>query len=381
MSLERKRSPTEILSDGNENIPERSKYRRMQETLLASSEIHGDTKENRQPAINGLFITLNRYASIETCKNFIVGSKKFSSASASIHKQNVSKFEESEQNVNRSFSMLYAGGLLSKRKYAQTRSSLCTYAIGTTTEKGYLQRRRLSLSGGIPLAKVLSCKDLMSKVNSIDIGELLPVSDLLNVLPSAERVDGGYRDLESLLLCLAKFYLDTDPYRRVEDKLIWFGSEVGHFRVAIGGDGAPFGKWDESMSWLVSFFNVGPRVASPNDNFLLFGANCKETHEVVKLFCKLLTDNCAAIEQRTFNVGDVQVKFTFDLFPSDMKFLAFVNGELSNSANYFSSFANVKSDDLKGTGCLKGEFGTDPKCKWNLGPTKIELLCKEGLCI
>ena len=69
MSLERKRSPTEILSDGNENIPERSKYRRMHETLLASSEIHGGTKENRQPAINGLFITLNRYASIEACKN------------------------------------------------------------------------------------------------------------------------------------------------------------------------------------------------------------------------------------------------------------------------------------------------------------------------
>ena len=80
MSLERKRSPTEILSDGNENIPERSKYRRMQETLLASSEIHGGTKENWQAAINGLFITRNRYASIETCKNFIVGSKKFSSA-------------------------------------------------------------------------------------------------------------------------------------------------------------------------------------------------------------------------------------------------------------------------------------------------------------
>ena len=118
------------------------------------------------------------------------------------------------------------------------------------------------------------------------------------------------------------------------------------------------------MSWLLGFLNVSPRVASPNDKFLLFGANCKKTHEVVKLFCKLLTDNCVAIEQRTFNIGDAQFKFTFDLFPSDMKFLAFVNGELSNSANYFSSFANVKSDDLKRTGCLKGEFGADPKCKW-----------------
>ena len=35
------------------------------------------------------------------------------------------------------------------------------------------------------------------------------------------------------------------------------------------------------MSWLISFLNVGPRVASPNDNFLLFGANCKEDHMVV----------------------------------------------------------------------------------------------------
>ena len=122
----------------------------MQETLLASSEIHGGTKENQQPAINGLFITLNRCASIETCKNFILGSKKIGSASASIHKQDVSKFEESEQNVNRSFSMLYAGGILNKRKYAQTRSSLRTYAIGTTTENGYLQGRRLSLSGVYP---------------------------------------------------------------------------------------------------------------------------------------------------------------------------------------------------------------------------------------
>ena len=35
------------------------------------------------------------------------------------------------------------------------------------------------------------------------------------------------------------------------------------------------------MSWLISLLNVGSRVASPNDNFLLFGTNCKETHEVV----------------------------------------------------------------------------------------------------
>ena len=45
------------------------------------------------------------------------------------------------------------------------------------------------------------------------------------------------------------------------------------------------------MSWLVSFLNVGPRVASPNDNYLLFGANCKETDEVVVHFVTSLQRN------------------------------------------------------------------------------------------
>lgn len=38
------------------------------------------------------------------------------------------------------------------------------------------------------------------------------------------------------------------------------------------------------MFWLVSFFNVGLRVVSLNDNFLLFGVNCKEDYLVVKKF-------------------------------------------------------------------------------------------------
>ena len=54
-SLEKKRSPTQIVCDGNGKVSKRSKYRRMQETLLASFEIHGATKEKRQPAIDGLF--------------------------------------------------------------------------------------------------------------------------------------------------------------------------------------------------------------------------------------------------------------------------------------------------------------------------------------
>ena len=118
--------------------------------------------------------------------------------------------------------------------------------------------------------------------------------------------------------------------------------------MAIGGDGAPFGKWDQAMSWQISFLNVGPRVASPNDNFLLFGANCKEDHKgIVRLTEKLASDK-EAIEKKTYTVMGKEVTFSFDLLPQDMKFLAFVNGEFTNSEKHFSSFANVSQDDSVG---------------------------------
>ena len=359
-SLERKKSPTQttFTSEINTSIPLRSKHRRIQEMLLAASEINGGSKENRQPAIDGLFLTLDKYASVETCVKYLGSSKKLRDASILI-KKHVSKFEASDENVTRSLSMLYAGSLLSKRKYAQVRSALSTFSTGNITEKGYIQRKRLLVSGGIPIPKILPYKDLTHIINNVDIGELIPVGNLCKGIQM--DVDGVYRNIETLLVLLAKFYLDTNCYRKPDGRLKWFGGEVGHFRVAVGGDGAPFGKWDESVSWLVSFLNVGPRVASPNDNFLLFGANCKETDEVVVQFCKLLSKECAEIERRSYTISGVNVKFTFDLVPSDMKFLAFINGEISNSACYFSSFANACNTDLN---CLDGRFGTDPNCKW-----------------
>ena len=160
---------------------------------------------------------------------------------------------------------------------------------------------------------------------------------------------------------LCKFYLETDECRNKSNKLTWFGKKEGTFKVAIGGDGAPFGKWDQSMSWLVSFLNVGPRVASPNDNFLLFGANCKEDHEVVTRFTEKIAADIEVIEKKTFTVMGKDVTFSFDLLPGDMKFLAYINGELSNSAKYFSSFANVCKDE---SSSLTGKFGKTQNCKW-----------------
>lgn len=53
------------------------------------------------------------------------------------------------------------------------------------------------------------------------------------------------------------------------------------FHVAVGADGAPFGRDDTATAYLVSFLNLLERVASCEENFLLMGANCKEDDAVM----------------------------------------------------------------------------------------------------
>ena len=123
---------------------------------------------------------------------------------------------------------------------------------------------------------------------------------------------------------------------------------------------------------MVSFLNAGSRVASPNDNFLLFGANCKEDHKVVELFTKLLMSDVQKIESKVYTVLGIEVSFSFELVPSDMKFTAFLNGELSNAATYFSSFANVSHSDITS---LSAKFGVSSTCKWKPWRYEDRLSC------
>ena len=275
-------------------------------------------------------------------------------------KAETERYEKSNENFIRSLPLLYAGGIIGKVKYEQGRSALIMKHTDKTTKKGNPSKQRITFGFGIPIPRPLAYKDLIHKIAEIDIGELISVRETLcATLPPEQKVAGVYRDLEKMLLILSKFYLETDPMRKDDA-----------FKVAIGGDGAPFGKWDESMSWLVSFINVGARVASPNDNFLLFGANCKEDHPAVRLFTKQLSSKIEEIENNTYTVLGMQVTFSFELVPSDMKFLSFINGELNNAATYFSSFANVSKEDCMS---LKGKFGTTPDCKWKPWPYKQRL--------
>ena len=154
-------------------------------------------------------------------------------------------------------------------------------------------------------------------------------------------------------------YIKIDQQLGEKSTFIHFGSEPYHFRVAIG---APFGKDDEATAWLISFLNVGDQIASERECFLLAGANCSESHILMITYCQKLMAEIGNIENQICDGGEnFQVKFTFDLVPSDMKWASFFSGELPNSAFYFSPFGNVNDDD-KNT--VNGSLGTDSDCTW-----------------
>jgi hypothetical protein len=122
--------------------------------------------------------------------------------------------------------------------------------------------------------------------------------------------------------------------------------EPNTFHIALGGDGAPFGKDDTACSWLVRILNIGHHILSRNENFLLFGANCSENCLPVRRFIAKLMTDLDRIQKKSYSVlavnGEpVQVKFVIGELPIDMKMLEFLGGELTNSATYFSTFADL----------------------------------------
>ena len=72
-----------------------------------------------------------------------------------------------------------------------------------------------------------------------------------------------------------------------------------------------------------------------------------------------LADEMNEVEKKTFSVNvdgkDITVSFSFEMFPNDMKYLAFLAGELSNSPKYFSS---------KMIGDVTSTFGVKTSNKW-----------------
>ena len=268
-------------------------------------------------------------------------------------KQERAAFEASEANVLRSIATYYSAGVMGKRKYKSVR--LASSMKLSAKKRG--GRTALNFMPKCLIPKLLTYDKLSQEIKKINIGTLYTVEHEFEQYIEEENVNGCFRDLREFLPRLANFYLNT--YGR-NNALKWFGKTEGTFLVAFGGDAAPFGKNETDCSFLVSFVNTGKRVASSNDNFLVFGANCDEKSSVVKKYIQAVCKQIVDLERKVVEICGLHCTFHFEEIPNDMKMLAMLGGELPNSATFFSTFANVSKNDS----CdLKGSFGNDQSCK------------------
>ena len=359
----RRKAPSLIQLGNSEQLQDRfvkprSSRKRKHETIEACSEIHGALESDKRPCLDGMWVSLVANASSEQLKNYIACSKKTRKVLPSVVNKAVAEFEDSTDNSVRSVKVLYCKGLISKEKYKSVRQSLCMKSNGSSVHRSSIK------VSGVRVPKILTYEKVISFLKSVETGTVLDLkSEFCGNLGDDEQVEGAFRQLEEFLLELANLYIHVDKVLSKDGSpfLHHFNEAPYNFKVAIGADGAPFGKDDEATAWLLSFINVGERIASQNENFLLAGANCSESHVVMKLYAKKLVSDIAYVESKKYTVAGYPVQFKFKLVPSDMKWLATFAGELSNAAHYFSTFANVHEAN-KNT--VNGSIGEGERFTW-----------------
>ena len=311
--------------------------------------------EDKKPVLDGLWSTLICTASKLDMTSYIKNSNIcMNEIIPNLIKGKIKDYEKSRENQVRSMRVLYEGGLISKRKYTSIRNS--SDVVKQTDKKR--KNMKTEFLKGCEVPKILPYKTLMSFIRSIDIGELLSL-DSLAAKFSVEAFPGMYRPLKPFLLRLADLYLLLDSKSCC---LHWFNGKRGVMYVAVGADGAPFGKDDTATAYLISILNLLNRVQSCNDNHLLMGANCAEDIPLMKHYTKYLKEEMEEIEgKKMMTERGHQVEFRFALIPADMKWVSSMSGELNNCATYFSSFANVNQTDKTTIG---GSIG-GPEATWH----------------
>ena len=203
------------------------------------------------------------------------------------------------------------------------------------------QKKRKAITGmrGVTVDTILSYDWLQELVKSIDVGYLHPLVDCKS---PASRIR---RNMEDLLLLMAKRALST-PH--LWNSLSRLNGEEGHFRWALGGDGAPLNKSFNLMVVLLSLVNLGRRIGSPQENVILAAGASEELHPI---WSDVHHHEChqwsLGMVGKTYKICGMQCSFAPYLVLADMKRLAHFAGELPDSATYFSTFADASTSTLE----------------------------------
>ena len=122
------------------------------------------------------------------------------------------------------------------------------------------------------------------------------------------------------------------------------------------------------MSVLVSFINAGKRLPSSKEQCLLLGGDVDEGSMVVQNYFMLLVKDLNYLESKVFEIDTAnekkKIEFMITEPSNDMKMLSLLAGKLSNSALYFSTFANV----TRFLNDYKKSFGLDSEHFWKPFP-------------
>ena len=87
--------------------------------------------------------------------------------------------EKIEQNFIRLLPLLYAGGVISKVKYQQRRSSMVMKTAGRHTKKGFMSKERITYGWRVPVPKLLPYSTLMNKIEELYMGDVITVRETL----------------------------------------------------------------------------------------------------------------------------------------------------------------------------------------------------------
>lgn len=237
-----------------------------------------------------MWVTFVNQSTVDQLSNYLGKSPKVSDKVVpGIVKNHTKGYEESNENKCRSLKILYQNGLLAKEKY----KSIC-------------RNIKTKLDQSLPNPRLVYYDKLIAFIKSEDVHNVHDFASKFctDKAEFDEPVHGSFRDFCTYMPVLAELYINVDEALGSESFFQHFGSlPLYHFRIAVGADGAPFGKDYEATAWLVSFLNVGKHIQSENDNFLICRANCSENHESMQKYAKMLMHDIVHIENQTYLIN------------------------------------------------------------------------------
>lgn len=176
---------------GTPNCKESSSKQRRQETMKTVCAIHGGSVDDMAPATIGMVETLERkckekdvLAAISKCR------KIRNNVLPEIYKEDLVRFESSDENMLRSIVVYYSSGIMGRDKY---RSVYKASLYRQVSKKKRAVRIKVA---NCPTPKLVPYHRLMSYITSIEVGKLHSVrEELCDDLDESEKVNGCYRDI------------------------------------------------------------------------------------------------------------------------------------------------------------------------------------------